>query len=84
MANGKPGDHPLTDILLHGGSEFGEPVDSFVRDLAATASFERARDEVADLLLELSPMYRSGERDRLAEEAFRRLASIRMRLESAP
>ncbi|GAA2758444.1 hypothetical protein [Actinopolymorpha rutila] len=33
MPNGKPGDHPLTDILVHNNEVFGTPVDGLVREL---------------------------------------------------
>jgi hypothetical protein len=32
MPNGKPGDHPLTDIVVHGMTVFGDPVDGLIRD----------------------------------------------------
>jgi len=82
MANGKPGDHPYTDVMVHGGSEYGEPVDGLVRELAALQGFDAVRDEVADLLLELSPAYRADERAALTREAQQRLEAIRTRLGS--
>ncbi|MGH9249419.1 MAG: hypothetical protein ACRD0W_07895 [Acidimicrobiales bacterium] len=33
MPNGKPGDHPLTDIVVHNQMVFGAPVDDLVREL---------------------------------------------------
>lgn len=50
MPNGKIGDHPLTDILIHGCSDFGPQIDSVVRELAAMPSFDKVRDRVANLL----------------------------------
>jgi len=35
MPNGKPGDHPLTDIVVHNHEVFGSPVDDLVRELDA-------------------------------------------------
>ncbi len=35
MPNGKPGDHPLTDIVVHNHEVFGAPVDDLVRELDA-------------------------------------------------
>jgi hypothetical protein len=31
VPNGKAGDHPLTDIVVHGMTVFGEPVDGLIR-----------------------------------------------------
>ena len=39
MPNGKPGDHPYTDILHYGSSEYGEPVDGLVKRLAQMPDF---------------------------------------------
>ena len=66
MANGKPGDHPLTDILVHGTATFSDEVDQLVRDLApsglwgsplvsflllgAQADVERLRSTRSDLV----------------------------------
>jgi hypothetical protein len=57
MPNGKPADHPLTDILLHGGSAFGVEIDSVVRELAALKGFENVRERVANLLWENWPQW---------------------------
>jgi hypothetical protein len=43
MPNGKHGDHPYTDILLHGSSEFGEPVDGLVKVLSKLPGFPQYR-----------------------------------------
>jgi hypothetical protein len=34
VPNGKPGDHPLTDLLHWNSPTFGEPVDSLLREIA--------------------------------------------------
>jgi hypothetical protein len=34
VPNGRPGDHPLTDLLDWNSPVFGEPVDSLLRDIA--------------------------------------------------
>ena len=34
MPNGKPGDHPLTDLLVHGLRTFSKEVDSLIREIA--------------------------------------------------
>jgi hypothetical protein len=56
MPNGKHGDHPFTDILNHGSSEFGDPVDSFVKELSKRPGFHEVSGEVADILWQNSPM----------------------------
>jgi hypothetical protein len=33
VPNGKPGDHPLTDLLHWNSPVFGEPVDSLLREI---------------------------------------------------
>jgi hypothetical protein len=35
MPNGKPGDHPLTDILVHHHAVFGNRIDTLIRELDA-------------------------------------------------
>ena len=34
MANGKPGDHPYTDIVVHGRRVYSELADDLVRRIA--------------------------------------------------
>ena len=76
MPNGKPGDHPFTDILHLGHSEYGDPVDSFVQKLAAMPGFEGVRGRVANILWENSPMGRMSERAALVATAMRKLGEI--------
>lgn len=38
MANGKPGEHPLTDILVHGMEVFGLPVDDLFRKIVKSVA----------------------------------------------
>ena len=40
MPNGKPGDHPLTDIVKHRVPMFGDEIDDKVRRLDSIASDE--------------------------------------------
>jgi hypothetical protein len=46
MPNGKPGDHPITDILVHHRRVYSERADALVREIAALGG-ER---EIADML----------------------------------
>jgi hypothetical protein len=34
MPNGKPGDHPLTDIVVHGMKVFGGPCDELISEIS--------------------------------------------------
>lgn len=38
MPNGKPHDHPLTDILVHSISVYGEEADNLIRKIARLCS----------------------------------------------
>lgn len=38
MANGKPGDHPLTDILVHRLKVYGQEADELIRKIAELCS----------------------------------------------
>jgi hypothetical protein len=38
MANGKPGDHPLTDILFHGRPRYSGEADDLIRKIARLSS----------------------------------------------
>jgi len=51
MPNGKPGDHPLTDILVHKRKVFDPSVDRLVRELSRFRTFP----EMYALLDWLSP-----------------------------
>ena len=79
MPNGKPGDHPLTDILIHNRNIYSPEACDLVREIAALAD-EKTRRELGDLLLtkyneysnpniaELEA-YLTGLRDRLKRDA---------------
>ena len=51
MPNGKPGDHPLTDLLVHGRPVFSEVIDELIRQLAEHVS----RDALDELVPWMSP-----------------------------
>jgi hypothetical protein len=46
MPNGKIGDHPLTDILIHNRRVYSERADTLIRDIVALGG----KDEISDLL----------------------------------
>jgi hypothetical protein len=50
MPNGKPGDHPLTDIVVHRMTVFGPVIDDLVRELSQKLGFEKVERRVADIL----------------------------------
>ena len=39
--NGKPGDHPITDIVKHQIARYGEPLDSEIRQLGELMDYHR-------------------------------------------
>ena len=49
MPNGKPGDHPFTDIVVHGQEVYSATASKLVREIAALAN-ERTQRELGDLL----------------------------------
>jgi hypothetical protein len=55
VPNGKPGDHPITDILHYGSSEYGGDVDALVKEMAAMPGFASVEKEVAAILWKHSP-----------------------------
>jgi hypothetical protein len=80
MPNGKAGDHPLTDILHYGSSEFGEPVDSLVKEMAQSELFFQVRDDVAKVLWDCSPAWRQSEKETLVAAAFDELRALQLKL----
>ena len=49
MPNGKPGDHPFADIVIHGLPVYSDVADELVRDVARLAD-EPTRRQLADRL----------------------------------
>jgi hypothetical protein len=49
MPNGKPGDHPLTDILIHDRNIYSPLARDLVREIATLAD-EKTRRELGELL----------------------------------
>ena len=50
MPNGKPGDHPYTDIVVHGQDVYSPKAASLVREIARLAD-DRTKRTLQDLLL---------------------------------
>lgn len=83
MPNGKPGDHPFTDILIHGRSEYGDPVDAMVKEMAKHPRFSEVRDQVAEILWDGSPLGQPETRQQvLIQNAIERLKNIQQEMES--
>jgi hypothetical protein len=49
MPNGKPGDHPYTDIVVHGRDVYSPLAAKLVREIATLAD-EKTRRQLGDLL----------------------------------
>ena len=73
MPNGKPGDHPLTDIVHYGSSSYPDEINELVREMAKHPRFEFIRDRVADILWEDWPSWQNVRPD---------FAKVRSSLES--
>ncbi|TDC79510.1 hypothetical protein E1193_19005 [Micromonospora sp. KC606] len=65
MPNGKPGDHPITDIIVHRMEVFGPPCDDLIREIS-----QRGGGSALDRLdlLSLDPRF-GGRPDLAALEA---------------
>jgi hypothetical protein len=50
MPNGKPGDHPWTDVTVHRRRVYSERADSLIREIAELAG-DVERQRIADMLL---------------------------------
>jgi hypothetical protein len=42
--NGKPSDHPITDLMVHHIAVYGEPLDTQLRQLGELMSYQRLCD----------------------------------------
>lgn len=73
--NGNAGDHPYTDIVVHGLEVYSATADALVREVAALAD-DRTRRELEDRLLREFNVHRTPDVDRLA----RVLTELRDRL----
>jgi len=47
MPNGKPGDHPITDIVTHGFAVYSPTADSLIREIVQLGG----EDQISDALL---------------------------------
>jgi len=77
MANGTPGDHPLTDILQHRLDVYGKEIDDLIRKIAGLSS-RRELDEWWE-----KEIGWSCERSTLLEKARRRRMELAERAKQA-
>lgn len=52
MPNGRPGDHPYTDVFVHGKTIFGSLIDDLIRRIGETGG---CTPELSRLLMEHEP-----------------------------
>ena len=58
MPNGKPGDHPLSDLLSYGHPAFGPPVDDLLVSIAEAGHRDRlSTGPIAERLWDLWPKW---------------------------
>ncbi len=75
MPNGKPGDHPFTDIVNHGLDVYSSQVAKLVREIAKLAS-DQERRKLSDLLYQQYNEYSNPD----VEELERVLTDLRDKL----
>ncbi len=75
MPNGKPGDHPFTDIVNHGLDVYSSQVAKLVREIVKLAS-EQERRKLSDLLYQEYNEYSNPD----VEELERVLTDLRDKL----
>ena len=81
MPNGKPGDHPITDITLHRLTVFGPEIDELVRDIHRHPRALLVENEVSDLLWEHDPRWQNAKTD--PAYVLRTLRALRAQLDTA-
>jgi len=74
MPNGRPGDHPLTDVLIHHHRVFGEEIDDLIHQIADLATW-KAFEGLDDLMFDAQTT--GAAREKLK----RQLQKRRMKLE---
>lgn len=78
MPNGRPGDHPYTDIVIDGSSsEVGPEISDTVRELARLPGFDSYRDEGARLMESCSSHWGNNPDHETLLSARGRLAEIK-------
>jgi hypothetical protein len=52
MPNGRPGDHPLSDVLIHHHRVFGDEIDDLIHEIAQLATW-KAFEGLEDLMFDV-------------------------------
>lgn len=68
MPNGRPGDHPLTDILVHGIPTYTPAIDALIREIHALAPHDEA---LSELLWDRYTFYPRGSNEELQADLHR-------------
>jgi len=76
MPNGKPGDHPYTDIVVHGHDVYSSRVAGLVREIALLAD-EKKRQKLSDLLLYEYNEFENPDVEKLERILNEQLASLK-------
>jgi hypothetical protein len=76
MANGRPGDHPYTDVIHHGSAVFGEEIDNLLREIHRRWGLLK---EVEELTWDNDPRWSNVAFD--ADSVLAQLNAIKLRLE---
>ena len=80
MPNGRPGDHPYTDIVVHGdSSRFGAEVSDLIRDMATRPGYAAVREEVVALLEDIDIYPRPNDWDAVLAALLARLRALAAR-----
>lgn len=66
MPNGRPGDHPYTDIVVHKMDFFGGDIDQMIRDIAGHRNSKTVRERLEKLVWENRMEPGDGKTDRKA------------------
>ena len=67
MPNGRPGDHPISDILAHNQEVYGPEIDNMVRELYRITGNSERIDEIFDSIEWQSPDARDDFKGKLQE-----------------
>lgn len=57
MPNGKLGDHPLTDIVVHRMDVFGDEIDSLVRKIVNMPGYDGIKEQLVKILSDNDPTF---------------------------
>ena len=57
MPNGRPGDHPYTDITIYNAEIYGPEIDALVREIDSLPGCDEIKHEVSLLLWDNNPWF---------------------------